>query len=165
MYLDMYLTMRSLFSILSNVMARKVNLEFQTKVPELFRRGKKRKEISIELGIPLGTVDWYLDPERTARYYSNRRTPEKIRMQKLRVKSRREKSRRARTEFCELCGKDELPLHYHHWDDDNLKLGLWVCPGICHMFCEGIDKGLSVEKYTELKKLVTRNILDKEDLE
>ncbi len=41
---------------------------------------------------------------------------------------------------CELCHKRKA-RSYHHWDDDNLQKGIWLCP-VCHMLAEGVDRGL-----------------------
>ena len=42
---------------------------------------------------------------------------------------------------CELCGKviegKEQP-HWHHWNDDQPELGIWV-DARCHRLCEAID--------------------------
>ena len=53
---------------------------------------------------------------------------------------------------CELCGQ-ERRLFYHHWDNNNLMLGLWLCPH-CHILAEQTEKGISSEKYLELKRKV-----------
>jgi len=53
---------------------------------------------------------------------------------------------------CEICGKNNRKLFYHHWDDLNLDKGLWVCYP-CHAFVEGVDKGL-VGKYSKLRQKV-----------
>jgi hypothetical protein len=41
---------------------------------------------------------------------------------------------------CELC-KKAGHLGYHHYRDDNLKLGLYLC-NQCHQMAEQVDKGL-----------------------
>ena len=60
-------------------------------------------------------------------------------------------------DICELCGKESLKLEYHHWDDDNPELGIWVCYR-CHRTVEGADKGL-VQKYFELKQLIEEYLI------
>lgn len=67
------------------------------------------------------------------------------------------------TGYCELCGKTNIHLSYHHWDDKNPSKGLWVCNKSCHDICEAIDTDqlyLIAERYLDFKK-----ILDKEDKE
>jgi hypothetical protein len=59
-------------------------------------------------------------------------------------------NKRPYTGICELCNKQNIFLGYHHWDDDNPACGLWLC-NHCHQFAEGIDRGLSVEKYLIIK--------------
>ena len=64
-------------------------------------------------------------------------------------------NKRDYTGFCELCNKkQEYKLNYHHWDDNNLSKGVWVCVR-CHTVCEGIDKNL-VNKYLILKNNVNK---------
>ncbi len=62
-------------------------------------------------------------------------------------------SKRKHTLMCELCKKEIKITGYHHWDDDNPRWGIWVC-GECHKFCEAVERGITVEKYIELKKKV-----------
>ena len=50
---------------------------------------------------------------------------------------------------CELCG-EKRRLSYHHWDNGNFKLGLWLCPH-CHILAEKTEKGITSEKYLRLK--------------
>jgi len=51
---------------------------------------------------------------------------------------------------CELCGKRRR-LSYHHWDDTNPSIGLWLCFG-CHMLAERLEKQPEfVESYNSLK--------------
>ena len=40
---------------------------------------------------------------------------------------------------CEICNTELIRYCYHHWDDNNLNLGIWVC-GSCDYFMEGIDE-------------------------
>jgi len=59
---------------------------------------------------------------------------------------------------CEVCDKFfPKNLKYHHWDDNNPSIGIWVC-GQCHNFVELVDKNL-VEKYLKLKN----EILNRKD--
>ncbi len=52
---------------------------------------------------------------------------------------------------CELCDCFK-ELGYHHWDDNELSKGLWVCRS-CHDFAETIDHIPDAEqKYLELKR-------------
>lgn len=48
-------------------------------------------------------------------------------------------------DICELCGRKVWRLHYHHWDNEHLEWGLWVC-GFCHHGVEMFESGL-IEKY------------------
>lgn len=53
---------------------------------------------------------------------------------------------------CELCAKENETLEYHHYDDDDLLKGLWLCRH-CHRFAEDVDKGLPA-RYIALKSAV-----------
>lgn len=59
--------------------------------------------------------------------------------------------------MCEICGKKLKQYCYHHWDDNNLSLGVWVC-GACDYLSEGIDEidknPQKVDIYRRLKKEV-----------
>jgi len=59
-------------------------------------------------------------------------------------------NKRLRTnDTCELCGKIGVKkLDYHHWDDSNPNLGLWVCYP-CHRDIESYDNGL-IDRYINL---------------
>lgn len=62
---------------------------------------------------------------------------------------------------CELCdGKNSIKkkiLVYHHWDDNNMNLGVWVC-FFCHGIVESIDNIDDIEfiikKYITLKEKI-----------
>ena len=45
--------------------------------------------------------------------------------------------------ICELCNKPKQRLDYHHYDDNDLSKGVWLC-SFCHRFAEAADKGYSV---------------------
>jgi len=55
---------------------------------------------------------------------------------------------------CELNGESGKKLLYHHWDDENMRKGIWVCFQ-CHRFVEAIDQGWHLSllgKYLRLKE-------------
>ncbi len=63
---------------------------------------------------------------------------------------------------CELCGiRTSRCLRYHHWDDTDLGIGMWICSK-CHNFAHGIEDGY-LARYIELKKRI-ENELAKEPL-
>lgn len=57
---------------------------------------------------------------------------------------------------CELCGWTSEALNYHHWDDDDPSVGLWLCYS-CHMFAERLDYG-EVEFYYRLKAEAKKDV-------
>lgn len=103
----------------------------------------------------------YNKARSTARYWSN---PEKFKadMQNYRRKhvvchSSGTLIRGVKRDFpvdglCELCRKKKRILDYHHYDDADLRKGLWLCKS-CHIFAELIDKGF-LQKYLALKEQV-----------
>lgn len=65
--------------------------------------------------------------------------------------------KRARPDnICEVCGGKCGRLNYHHWDDSNPKLGVWVCRR-CHSVVGSIDDGdmeVWMKRYLDLKKVI-----------
>ncbi len=61
--------------------------------------------------------------------------------------------KRPHTLICELCSREMKRTIYHHWDDDNPELGMWVCQ-TCHVFCEKVESGIHEENYLELKRKI-----------
>jgi len=52
---------------------------------------------------------------------------------------------------CELCGYKTEMVDWHHWNDEHLEWGLWLCK-ICHRHVEFYEHG-KIDKYLQLKKL------------
>ena len=52
--------------------------------------------------------------------------------------------------ICELCGKNSRRINWHHWNDEELSEGLYLCR-YCHTFAERTDQGV-VTQYLELKE-------------
>jgi len=119
--------------------------------------GVKQRAIASHFGISTGTMSRYLNPERREEHRKHRaennlrvKVDEKGKWIRLRVK------KRPRPDYCELCkmapyGKWKL-LNWHHWNPEVPELGLWLCPP-CHWFAGGVERGLSTERYLELKHL------------
>ena len=64
-------------------------------------------------------------------------------------------NKRARPDgICEICQGKTVRLDYHHWDDSNVNLGLWVCKR-CHVLCGGVEKGFD-KIYLKLKDEISR---------
>lgn len=69
---------------------------------------------------------------------------------------------------CEICGRTDQMLYYHHWDDSNLNLGIWVCFKH-HRLAELVDeKGPRVivglmATYERLRKEIELAEIDKEN--
>lgn len=60
---------------------------------------------------------------------------------------------------CELCGRINKKLNYHHWNNEHLEFGLWVCVKPCHWLIESIDC-LEFEnlknKYLKFKEIIEK---------
>ena len=49
-------------------------------------------------------------------------------------------NKRPRPDYCEICHKYRNRLEWHHWDDKEPELGLWLCIR-CHAGVEFIEQG------------------------
>ena len=128
-------------------------------VQEIFGLRKKKytiRQIAFLLDIGRTTVKRYLrypDHQQSGRPAHRRIWDRENRLgthiggkyHKIRVK------KRPYPEACEMDGRTNTQLEWHHWDDEHLEWGLWLC-NRCHKFVEGIDRGLTLEKYKELKE-------------
>lgn len=62
--------------------------------------------------------------------------------------------RRPKSNECELCHKRPMKrngLGWHHWDDNHLEYGLWLCT-TCHVVGNEMEKGITTEKYLKLRE-------------
>jgi len=57
--------------------------------------------------------------------------------------------KRARPDTCALWSKAVARLDYHHWDNEQQHIGLWLCIS-CHIFAGRVDNDM-VNKYLDLK--------------
>lgn len=60
-------------------------------------------------------------------------------------------------ERCELCDnkrEKNRRLVYHHWDDDNLNYGIWICNYRCHRIVEAMDKIGAIEFEQYVQKII-----------
>lgn len=71
--------------------------------------------------------------------------------------------KRVWTGYCELCKRKELNskgqkirFYYHHWEDENLLKGLWVC-NWCHHFIHKYEQGYA-PKWLKIKKKIMKEI-------
>ena len=64
-------------------------------------------------------------------------------------------NKRPHTLICELCNAEVKHTVYHHWDDSNPELGIWICT-LCHFTVERIEKIPHIKRlYINLKKKLT----------
>lgn len=56
---------------------------------------------------------------------------------------------RPKDELCELYGFKPKRLNYHHYDDNDLLKGMWVC-GECHWAVEKFEKENFFKRYVDL---------------
>jgi len=69
-------------------------------------------------------------------------------------------NKRPRPDACELCGDVDTKLNYHHWNEDNPSLGMWLCTP-CHFNVEAYEHG-KIDKYLDLKIMIeSQPVVDK----
>ena len=128
------------------VAGKRHGLEIVSRVQVLYKEGLSKREISRSLGICYSSVRRFVDPK----YNSIHNT---VRIRVGGHSHRTGAFKRLRPSNCELCGKlarlHEKSLYWHHWDDDHLEWGLWLC-NRCHIGSEFVEGGLDA-KYKELK--------------
>lgn len=121
-------------------------------------------------GNKLTNKNW-LPSDKKSRHYRCvfcERKRAKLRTQKLRdyrrkyiVRSTDNKylkgKKRPWTSTCEMCEKQPKLLGYHHWDDEDISKGVWVCPP-CHVKIEAIDNPELVKKWRDLKARINKEI-------
>lgn len=147
-------------------MPNSISKEKISRVLELRGSGMTYFQIAKELGISRRTASWYCHPEcrqrknerkreRSSRPEIKQKRRDKRRVTRLDTKGRRLKvSKRPWPGKCEMCSRERKGLRqlsWHHWDDNCPELGLWLCTH-CHIFSEGVEKGLTLERYQELKE-------------
>ena len=140
-------------------MPHRLRLEISQQIPVFREKGHTIREIASILDIGRTTVKRYLRyPEYPRVNRPNRKWDRENRLgvhingkyHKIRVK------KRPYPEACEMDGRENIQLQWHHWDNEHPEYGLWLC-GRCHKFAEGLEKGLTVAKYKELKEWAERN--------
>jgi len=110
--------------------------------------GLSIKEITEILGLSESRIRYLNDPLRKEKRKTYRnRYNRKHWISTPNGRMRAEK--RARPDTCELCSKAVARLDYHHWDNEQPHLGLWLCIS-CHIFAGRVDNDM-VNKYLDLK--------------
>jgi len=137
---------------------KKIGQETIDQIHSLRTLGWGYLRIASQLGVSTTTVRRYGCPDfiqRIARAQKRRRS---LRVYTI-VNGKRGRykvdNRRSRPEACELCESASRRLGWHHWDGDNLELGMWLC-GRCHPGVHMLDNGLG-EKYFQLKAQIEGN--------
>ena len=67
--------------------------------------------------------------------------------------------KRPRPDHCEMCDATPKRLVYHHWNDDDYSLGLWVCQGCHNVAHTWEDKRLRMARYRALKSMMNADLL------
>lgn len=129
------------------------------KLRKLAKKGWTKVAIAKELGISRITVSDYTVPGA----YNTRREKAREHMRRTVLGTGNRLvtglSKRPYPGYCELCGREqEKRLYYHHWDDADLNLGIWMCHW-CHQIAEAIDRG------TDIVKLADTYVVRKQSLE
>jgi len=81
------------------------------------------------------------------------------------------KNKRQRPAVCEICNIPHNHLSYHHWDDEDLSKGIWLCR-FCHPIAEVLDcikapclEDSLVADHTRAKTLAQKYITLKAEIE
>jgi len=131
------------------VAGRRHGLEIVSKARTLYKEGVSKRGISRSLGICYSSVRRFTDPRYEA-------TVSRVRVHIDGVSHRTKVEKRPRPSNCEICGSlaifHERSLYWHHWDNNHLEWGLWLC-NWCHMGAEFIEKERD-KRYRELKETV-----------
>ena len=131
---------------------KKVGQETIDQIHSLRALGQSYREITSQLSISTTTVRRHVDPGFVQRKYKGEKKRRRSQVYTI-VNGKRGRytvnNRRPRPEACELCGSVSRRLAWHHWNENNLELGMWLC-GRCHPGVHLIDDGLG-EKYSQLK--------------
>ena len=131
----------------------RINLETVDQIFRLKNEGKTHENISKVLHISSNTVGRYLNPGRRERARAHRRE------NWARVTIDGESKwvhikKRPYPEYCELCEMKKKRYDWHHWNNEHIEWGLWLCK-TCHKFAEVLEQGL-LEKYLSLKEDVIK---------
>jgi len=65
-------------------------------------------------------------------------------------------NKRDHTAQCEMCDRSDKRLVYHHWDDSDYSLGIWICVS-CHNTAHAVEKDLDLT-YRALKAKMGRKV-------
>jgi len=134
---------------------KRISEEVIAQIKDLKSQGMTRNEIAQAVNVSKTTVRRYLRPEVLALIRS-RRIHSRVRTTINGITGFYRVQKRPRPENCEICGaycpSGKKFLHWHHWDDYHLELGMWLCTW-CHIFGNGVENG-RYEKYLELKEKV-----------
>lgn len=127
----------------------------EVEMSRLRKEGQSYRAIATELGLNETAVIRYLSPYSKRRQKDRRFNEIRITHNGKYIRVRAVKRPYPEGRRCEICNIPGDPsLHWHHWDDGMPSKGIWVCFR-CHMFCEGIEKGLTVEhlkRYLEIRE-------------
>jgi len=111
------------------------------------------RQLAPKFGIGVSAARRYLNPT----YYTQRREWRTINRVSTTVKGKRgshKVEKRPKPQACEVCGKQDTRLNWHHWNDEHLEWGLWLC-NYCHIGADFIDKRL--DTYLQLRSQVEDN--------
>jgi len=145
-------------------MAGKTPPETVNQVLNLKAKGESNRQIGVEMGLSASLVGRLVNPARMAAHKVKRRNSY-LRTTVNGVRKVFTVKKRPWPGRCELCERNvtalgrigrnrrDMVLYWHHWDDDNLEKGIWLCRR-CHSFaglmdCEEVD---FVKKYLGLKE-------------
>ena len=142
-------------------MNRKYTDEQIFKMRELKGKGVTCREVAREVGCSHQVVTRYTKPGQIEKLHRERDLDEEKRVRRLTQlnssgKVFRHILKRPRPDNCEICHKQRNRLEWHHWDDNKVELGMWLCIR-CHSGAEFLEQG-RVNEYLKLKEGLSANI-------
>ena len=133
-------------------MTNKLSSEVVGQIHSLRALGYTGKGIASTLGISGNAVYRYLDPRVMLKQTKRQRERRSHRVYTTvngKLGWHEVEGRRPKPIGCELCQKEVPKLIWHHWNDDRLALGMWLCWG-CHRRGHIVESGFA-ERYYQLK--------------
>lgn len=130
------------------------------KSPFSLELGQRLENLRRGLGVVKTTGDSVYLQEARAKGAREQDQKHKALLKRRREAAARQLLRRPKPLMCELCGDPLDRLVHHHWDDEDLDKGMWLCDR-CHHVVEYYDK-IAAGMYDDI---IGRYIVLKEEID
>ncbi len=130
-------------------------------IPKIRALGYSFREIGKMYNVSDATIYYCIYPEKrraSMNLYSGRKMIQTVINGKITII--RGLDKRPRPELCELCSRKPTKA-YHHWDDDDPSIGLWLCYR-CHITVEVMDDFPDIDLhsfYLDLKEKAATEVV------